>query len=223
MKTTQELNDFFNYILKRYVSDIVDDKLIVYYEDYMYEILAYDKSWELSKYNRVPRNDSMVQWSHVCCLKQNCNELELINIFVDEDKILNESYNDIPSISKEDFDFLIKNSREKRQKEKFEVMKTIPNDDSVVKCLCCEKDIEQSDYGVVSAGYVHIEFGYGSEHDQCKGFGGDRLIMENPTKKDILLACDNIETYICDDCFDKKHNLMKGFVKISKITFERKA
>lgn len=224
MSDANKLNDQLSYILKRYVSDVTEEGISVYYEDYMFKIEPYAGDWKLLKYNRIPREDMLVEWSDVCCLQQVCNFEELINIFIDEDQMLDKAYSDIPAISKEDFDLLIKHSREERTVEKFEVMKTIPNDDLVVKCLCCEKEIKRDKYGCLDyAGYAYIEFHYGSRHDQGKGFGGCRLYSENPTREEILLACDNIEAYICDDCFDKKQDLMKGFVKVSHITHERKA
>ena len=97
-------------------------------------------------------------------------------------------------------------------------METIPDNDSTVKCLCCEKNIRIDQHGCLdSAGYVYISFHYGSKHDQC-GSGA----YDNDTRIEKLLACDTIEAYICDDCFEKKQELMKGFVKVKQVVNERK-
>jgi uncharacterized protein YlaI len=89
-----------------------------------------------------------------------------------------------------------------------------------VKCLLCEKDLELDGHGLVNdGGFVYVEFHYGSKHDQCKGFGYNW----NEDVVDCLLGSDEIEAYICDDCFDKKHHLMRGFkVEKKQIRTERK-
>jgi uncharacterized protein YlaI len=85
-----------------------------------------------------------------------------------------------------------------------------------VKCLLCEKDLQLSESGLIDdAGFIYVEFHYGSKHDQCKGFGHYGF---DETLQDRLLGSDEIEAYICDDCFDKKHHLMRGFNKIVERT-----
>lgn len=100
---------------------------------------------------------------------------------------------------------------------------TVPNGKGTVKCLVCDRDLEHDEHELVyDAGFVEISFHYGSRHDQCKGFGLD--LPENPTQADRLLCCDKIEAYICDDCFEKKADQMKGFMKVrdERPNWERK-
>lgn len=89
---------------------------------------------------------------------------------------------------------------------------TILNSEDKVNCCFCEKELDFSDHELVmEAGFVELSFHYGSRHDQCKGFG--RWPMEEkPDQKEVLLACDKIEGYICDDCFVNKAKFFKGFV-----------
>ena len=79
----------------------------------------------------------------------------------------------------------------------------------IAKCLCCEKNIEVGEHGeLYDAGYLSVSFGYGSCHDQCDGYFGDRNALD-PIGE--LLSCNEVEAYICDDCFGKKYKLMNGF------------
>jgi hypothetical protein len=74
-----------------------------------------------------------------------------------------------------------------------------------VTCLVCEKPLVFNEEELVEdGGFLQLVFHYGSRHDQCKGFA-------SAVVHDSLLRCDEIEAYICDDCFDKKRGLMKGF------------
>ena len=67
-----------------------------------------------------------------------------------------------------------------------------------VNCLICDKMLEMTEQELVmDGGFVYIEFHYGSKHDQCKG------LMYVETDKNNLLKSDQIEAYICDDCFEK--------------------
>jgi uncharacterized protein YlaI len=85
----------------------------------------------------------------------------------------------------------------------------------IVKCLTCEKDLEYDQHDLVmNGGFIQISFHYGSKHDQCKGFRGNN---SEDTELNKLLGCDEIEAYICDECFEKKSPLMKGFnVKVKR-------
>jgi len=72
---------------------------------------------------------------------------------------------------------------------------------TIVKCLCCEKEMDIDEQGCLSGGgFMEVSFGFGSRNDQVGG-GNDPL----------LDVSDEIEAYICDDCFDKRRNLMRGF------------
>lgn len=78
-----------------------------------------------------------------------------------------------------------------------------------MKCLCCEKVLGEMYAGRESftpedGGRMMVSFGYGSRHDQ----GGSGPAV---TPIDKLLNCNEIEAYICDDCFEKKFDLMNGF------------
>lgn len=89
----------------------------------------------------------------------------------------------------------------------------------ITKCLCCEKNLLVDEHGCLhDAGHIKIEFGYGSRYDQL----GNANPEDGLTKIDKILACDFIKAYICDDCFEKKQDLIKGFVKIEKVNYERK-
>lgn len=78
-----------------------------------------------------------------------------------------------------------------------------------VNCLICDRNLIIDENELVQdGGFVYIEFHYGSRHDQCKGF---KNISDNK-----LLNSDQIEAYICDDCFEKKQEKMRGF-KIERI------
>jgi hypothetical protein len=84
-----------------------------------------------------------------------------------------------------------------------------------VNCLVCDKELDYepgADYrgNVSDAGFMLVSFHYGSRHDQCHGFSGRKSHRdERPMEK--LLTCDEIEAFICDDCFEKKFDKMKGY------------
>ena len=234
----EELNNTLARSLRRFVSDLMnpntpEESLWVYYEDYMFKIKMYgpplSDRFLINKFNRIPSEDPNnfeVVWSDLCCWESKSADFQILfTLFLEEDIQLEKEYEQI-NIGKEDFAEIIKYNREARNKEKYEAMKTIPDTDSYVKCLCCEKVIPRDEYGCLHhAGYAYLEFHYGSQNDQGHGFGGSRLdcTQEDHTRKEKLLACDLIEAYVCDDCFDKKLDVLKGFVKVSKITHERKA
>lgn len=82
-----------------------------------------------------------------------------------------------------------------------------------VNCLICDKELEYelwSDHtgNVYNGGFMSVSFGYGSRHDQAGGFSQGR---DNLIDMDKMLSCDEIEAFICDDCFDKKFNKMRGY------------
>jgi hypothetical protein len=80
-----------------------------------------------------------------------------------------------------------------------------------VQCLICEERLVTDCHDFVyDGGRIEIEFGYGSNFDQGKGFGGS-----HGDPNDKLLSADQIEGYICDSCFDKKRKLLRGF-KVTK-------
>jgi len=105
-------------------------------------------------------------------------------------------------------------------------METVKDTETSVKCICCDKDIKILEHGCLDdAGHVYLEFGYGSRHDQCKGFSGQRLHCpegEKPSKRKLLLACESIVAHICDDCAEKKFEQCQGFVKQATYKYERK-
>ncbi len=85
-----------------------------------------------------------------------------------------------------------------------------------VNCLVCDKVLDYEpgpDYNgnVSDGGFMLVSFHYGSRHDQCHGFPmrqqlrGEKGTMEN------MLSCDEIEAFICDDCFEKKYAKMRGY------------
>jgi hypothetical protein len=80
-----------------------------------------------------------------------------------------------------------------------------------VNCLICDKELDYepgSNYNgnVYDAGFMLVSFHYGSRHDQC-GFSG-RADTKDFEK---LLSCNDIEAFICDDCFEKKWQKMRGY------------
>lgn len=83
-----------------------------------------------------------------------------------------------------------------------------------VKCLICERELELNENYLSDGGYINIEFHYGSRHDQCHDIGGNyaTAASTNGSFQELLLASDKIEAYICDDCFEMKHALMRAFV-----------
>lgn len=89
-----------------------------------------------------------------------------------------------------------------------------------VRCITCEKSLELDEDGLVrDAGFVVISFHFGSRHDQCYGFSRDRGRRKRIER---LLACNKIEGFICDDCFDTKSKLCCGFDVERKVVEKRK-
>lgn len=96
-----------------------------------------------------------------------------------------------------------------------------------MKCLKCEKELERcpdSTGNVNDAGYMDVSFHWGSRHDMCRGFEGGkyrerRWAEEHHApdsqeyKRSLLLTCDLVQAYICDDCFEKHLDLFEGYDK----------
>jgi hypothetical protein len=85
-----------------------------------------------------------------------------------------------------------------------------------VNCLVCDKVLEYEPGtnhrgGVMDAGFMLVSFHFGSRHDQCHGFHGRKDLRNDKNPVNQLLACDEIEAFICDDCFEKKFDKMKGY------------
>lgn len=79
----------------------------------------------------------------------------------------------------------------------------------------CDKELEyepgtQYNGNVNDGGFMLVSFHYGSRHDQCHGFHG-RKSYRNENSMKRMLTCDEIEAFICDDCFEKKFYKMKGY------------
>lgn len=89
------------------------------------------------------------------------------------------------------------------------------------KCLICEKDLIMDDHELImDGGFVKISFHFGSRHDQCKGFHREGKVDSH---QEMLLQSDEIEAYICDDCFTRKAILCRGFrVETTKVREENK-
>lgn len=128
-------------------------------------------------------------------------------------------------LTHEDLLLLVENSKQFVAQERLSFedrFPTIPNYEGTVYCCFCEKELDFDDHELVmDAGFVELGFHFGSRHDQCKGFG--RYPMdENPDHKEVLLSCDKIEGYICDNCFVEKAKFFKGFVVEQKRIEKRK-
>lgn len=83
-------------------------------------------------------------------------------------------------------------------------------------CLVCDKELEYTPGpghtgNVHDAGFMLVTFHYGSRHDQRLGYEGRKTMNDNETDLQQLLNCDQIETFICDDCFEKKLDKMNGY------------
>lgn len=86
----------------------------------------------------------------------------------------------------------------------------------VVYCLICDKELvyepgPDHNGNVHNAGFMLVSFHYESRHDQCHGFSGRKSHREEKDAMHRLLSCDEIEAFICDDCFEKKFDKMKGY------------
>jgi hypothetical protein len=87
-----------------------------------------------------------------------------------------------------------------------------------VYCLVCDKELDYNACpshrgGVNDGGFMLVSFHYGSCHDQCHGFHGRKSHRDAPPMHPYtkLLTCDEIEAFICDNCFEKKFDKMKGY------------
>lgn len=85
-----------------------------------------------------------------------------------------------------------------------------------VNCLVCDKELDYEltpthQGGVSGGGFMLVSFHYGSRHDQCLGYPGRKANRENASSMHKLLTCDDLEAFICDDCFEKKFDKMKGY------------
>jgi len=91
-----------------------------------------------------------------------------------------------------------------------------------VYCLVCDKELEydpgpRHNGNVMDGGFMLVSFHYGSRHDQCLGFPGRKNQRDaQPMQGELppytnLLTCDEIEAFICDGCFEKKFDKMKGY------------
>jgi hypothetical protein len=80
------------------------------------------------------------------------------------------------------------------------------------QCFICDKEIEDAGHEscLAGAGSFRLSFGYGSRFDS-----GSPYLRVNPTRIEQLLSCDEIEGYLCDDCFEKNQHKLQGF-KIRK-------
>lgn len=86
-----------------------------------------------------------------------------------------------------------------------------------VQCLVCDKFLEMTENELVmDGGFVYIEFHYGSKFDQMKGCPVLTEAGYFPENEKYLRA-DQIEGYICDDCFEKKRDKLKAY-KVEKTT-----
>ena len=88
------------------------------------------------------------------------------------------------------------------------------SDTNKIQCLICEKPVTEEQY-LLGAGYAYLEFHYGSRHDQLKGFDTSQCRTPDDTRLNKLVYADVIEAYICDDCFERKQHLCRGF-KVKK-------
>lgn len=87
-----------------------------------------------------------------------------------------------------------------------------------MKCLKCEKEIErlaECPSNLNDAGTLVVHFGYGSRHDMRGGW--ERPVATPPGelglhgRRDLLLSCDEVRAYVCDDCFATHARLFDGF------------
>lgn len=166
--------------------------------------------------------DTNEEWDNVPALY-----FRLIGLMEKELKVDDDARADISrhSFSNEDLMMCVEESKRDRYVE-INTMETVKDTETSVKCICCDKDIQILEHGCLDdAGHVYLEFGYGSRHDQCKGFGGQRIRCkegENPSKRNLLLACESIVAHICDDCAEKKFDICQGYVKQATYKYERK-
>lgn len=98
--------------------------------------------------------------------------------------------------------------------------------------MICDKQLEYEpgpnhNGNVMDGGFMLVSFHYGSCHDQCHGFHGRKNSRDaQPMQGELppyqnLLTCDEIEAFICDQCFEKKFDKMKGYdIKTSRERFK---
>jgi len=102
-----------------------------------------------------------------------------------------------------------------------QMMETIKEEKGEVSCLICDKNLEYDEHGCVyDGGSLQLSFGYGSKFDLCCNHR--EPFPENATQLDKLCFCDQIEAYICDECFEKKADKIKGFMISKETKRERK-
>lgn len=92
-----------------------------------------------------------------------------------------------------------------------------------MKCLLCKKTIPSLYTGTDTpdnAGIIRVCFGYGSRYDQIGMRTGTAPTSNNPTR-DQLLTSDQIQAYICDDCFDANLDCFEGY-RVVKSASDRK-
>lgn len=83
-----------------------------------------------------------------------------------------------------------------------------------VYCLVCDKQLIHSEGNngfLNDGGFMLLSFHYGSRHDQCFGYSKRKEMRSNVTDLEKMLSCDQIEAFICDDCFESKIAKMRGY------------
>lgn len=86
-----------------------------------------------------------------------------------------------------------------------------------VFCLCCEKELKIDEFNCIyGGGVMKLSFGYGSLHDQSDHELAEDYAQSMEGSKGVLgwkriLLGDEIEAYLCDNCFDEKKHLIRGF------------
>lgn len=106
---------------------------------------------------------------------------------------------------------IIKQNQEEQELKDYSVfdgLVPIPKKDFVV-CLRCEKKLKYDEMDLVhDGGFMQVSFHYGSKNDQMDNANP----REVDSPKERLLACNKIEAYICDECFDENIGLFSGFL-----------
>jgi hypothetical protein len=198
------------------ITHVFGDCLQIYPNESVYEVhLRGDKLV-------IKTENGKEEWDNIPALY-----FRLIGLMEKDIKVDDEAWADIArhSFSGEDLIMCAEASKRERYIE-INTMETVKDTETSVKCICCDKDIKILDHGCLDdAGYAYLEFGYGSRHDQCKGFGGQRIHCkdgEKPSRRTLLLACEHIIAHICDDCAEKKFEHCKGYVRQTTYKHERK-
>jgi len=90
------------------------------------------------------------------------------------------------------------------------------NNKPEMKCICCERVLpsafDNSIEHPLDGGEVRISFHYGSRYDHLGYRTSDRTALT--TKPEQLASCHKIFGVICDDCFEKKAELLRGYDEI---------